>query len=176
MGRPRKNPIPAPEGVKDDRDDRLAEGLMAMARAVSSLEKVVLSRLPQQPQDAKQDIKLEKLAVSEPAQPITPEKDDSVPIPHEWRDVIDRTLSSRFPARVTYLPNGRFELVINVPKEYSNASARIWEMDHADRRIQVMDNYLGAQGVQIYCDKIAKNLGPDIMAKINDDRAKLINA
>lgn len=99
----------------------------------------------------------------------------ATPVPHEWRDVIDRTLNAKFGAGVNYQPNGRFELIITVPEEYSNASQREKEMyNNIDRRIKVMDNYLGAQGVQIYCDQIAKHLGAEIRAKIADDRAKLI--
>lgn len=105
----------------------------------------------------------------------TPEPDIPA-LPHEWRAVIDETLSPLFGASVVYRDDARFELTIMVPKEYSNASSREWEVYKEDRRAKVLDNHLGSIGVRDYANLIAENLGAEIRAKIADDRARFLHA
>ncbi len=102
--------------------------------------------------------------------------ESTIPFPVEWRSVIDEVLNKSFDAKVKYLDSASFELSIFVPKEYSNATKQEWDMYKADPRIKIIPNYQGIQGVRLFVDDIAKQLGDERRIKINDDRAKLINA
>jgi len=125
--------------------------------------------------------KAEEPKVIEPAiSDITEEKpmaegEVDIPFPQEWREVINEVLNAEFGASVKYLSAANFELTINVPREYSNATPKEWEMYKADRRIKIMPNYLGIAGVKEYAELVAKQLGPEIRAKIAEGRSKLNN-
>lgn len=96
----------------------------------------------------------------------------SATVPFEWRQVIDDVLSPAFGVAVRYLDGANFELTIDVPQAYSNSTKTEWDTNHHDHRVKIMPNYLGAQGIKDYCELIAKNLGVDIMRKIQDDKTK----
>lgn len=96
-----------------------------------------------------------------------------MPFPPEWRAVIDDILNAKFIASVIYRGDARFEFTVDVPKEYSNARPLELEMNKQDRRVKVIDNALGTLGVREYCEKIAKNLGPDIMRMVNEQRTSM---
>jgi hypothetical protein len=107
--------------------------------------------------------------VPQPAQETTAPQ--AQPFPHEWRNVIDETLSAKFGASVDYR-GVDFELTILVPKEYSNANPNVWAEQKADRRIWVIPNHMGTAGVKDFADKVAKNLGQEIMNRVIEDRTK----
>lgn len=145
--------------------DQTAAAITKLVEAIGLLEVEVKSM-----KDSlkKEPVKIET-PTDAPSPVMTPTKQE-MPFPLEWRQAIDDTLNRKFEAAVNYLENGKFELTINVPKEYSNANAREWEMNHADRRIKIIENHLGAAGVRDFCELIAKNLGDEMRAKIKADQ------
>ena len=101
---------------------------------------------------------------------VKPEVTVSDPVPLEWRQVVSDVLNDKFGVAVKYRGDAQFELTIDVPQEYSNASKGTWDTIHRDHRIMVMGNHMGAQGVRDYTEKVAKNLGPDLIKKVHEDK------
>lgn len=153
--------------AKDKKEkDSVAEAILSLAEAVSSLEKNLREKI-----DA---LKKEEVVVSPINNTATPEPEPLYPFPKEWRDLIDDTLNPAFKADVNYRPDAHFELSIWVPKEYSNAKPGHWDLVHEDKRFQVISNAMGLTGVREFVEKVAQNLGVDIMKKVGEDRLNLI--
>lgn len=164
---------------KTVKEDKTAEAIKALAAAIKSLETVErehydsLMKLVGQNYKLVTDNTAPKPVVESitPTEPIEPAPKN--PFPKEWRDIVDTVLNAKFKAEVDYQDGAQFILTIYVPKEYSNAAEREWETYKADRRVKIMPIHLGAQGVKDYAELVAENLGPEIRAKIAEDRAKL---
>lgn len=139
-----------------------ADAIKELAEAIKSLEKKI---------DESYAIKKESEPVDKPV-PEVP-KEPETPFPLEWRMAIDEVLSPLFSAKVNYRGDGKFELSIFVPKEYSNARPSDWDINKEDKRFKVTDNALGVVGVRDYASQVAENLGKDIMLKVAEDKMKL---
>ena len=155
---PRKKKENVGDSIANQQDvvfavNQLADALKALEARLVALEEKA----------APQEVKPEAEAKPEV-------KESSDPIPHEWRQVVSDVLNDKFGVAVKYRGDAQFELTIDVPQEYSNASKGTWDTLHQDRRIMVMGNHMGAQGVRDYTEKVAKNLGPDLMKKVHDDK------
>lgn len=116
----------------------------------------------------------EVLAVKKPVQSIAPVTSESsaTRMPASYRQIIDEILSHRFPATVEWRTDGNFELTIDVPAEYSNATASHLSVYKKDMRVKVIPNALAENGVRDYVQAVAKNLGEIIMNKVREDKAK----
>ncbi len=145
----------------------MAEAIKELAEAVKKLEEKI-------DKNYKQPIIREE---EEKEIPIIQAKDATVPtkviVPKEWRDIIDGTLNFKFNVDVEYRSDACFELTIFVPREYSGIKENEWQLSGGDRRVKVINNYLGASGVKDYCDLIVKNLGSETMRKVIEDRIKI---
>lgn len=155
-----------PRGIpKEKKEDPIAVAITQLAGAISGLEKKLDSAL-----EVKKPI-VEEAKVEE-EQIVEKEQEPEAPFPTKWREIIDEVLSKDFKASVKYLDNSRFELMIMVPKEYSNATPDEWKMYKADRRVVVMENFKGSAGIKEYCEIVAKQLGQEIMYRIHNDKAR----
>lgn len=107
--------------------------------------------------------------------PVVEEKKEEpakTPFPQEWRMIIDNELNSKFEGEVEYRGDGTFQLIITVPKEYSNAPLPHFALNGADKRVKILNPSLGAAGVRDYAKLVAENLGADIMRRVIEDKAK----
>ena len=153
--------------------DQTAEAILSLAEAIKGLEaKFDLLKKTE-------DIKDESASAVSVISPIMSEvavvstvAEAQLPFPFEWRQEIDSLLNKSFEAKVNYRGDGYFELIIFVPKEYSNAKPSHWDLVHEDARFVVLSNALGTVGVREYVKKIVENLGTDIMKKVEEDRLK----
>ena len=162
--------------------DPVAEAILALAEAVKGLEsKLDTALLPTKPATVPEGslppnyVNLFNSDAPSIVSVVTPPAEE-FPFPFEWREVIDTILNKAFKAAVSYRGDGHFELSVFVPREYSNAKPPHWDAMHNDLRFAVLQNSLGTVGVRNYVESIAKNLGPDLMKKVDEDRLKLIGA
>jgi hypothetical protein len=98
---------------------------------------------------------------------------DEFPIPQEYREAIKTILSDKFGIKV--IPSGNspsFMLQILVPREYSNAGEQIWKDAKADIRSKMITYGEGVLGVKTYIELVKDNLGPEINARIQQDKEK----
>lgn len=185
MPRPKKTATKDSEPQKEGKTPDIAGALSQLASAIRQLEKRMTdgfaelkqssqsSTIPYPGEQFKTDTTTDNKKEEEPVNQEVVE----TPFPVEWRAVIDEVLNKKFKAEVKYLADGvNFEVTIYVPKEYSNATQQEWDMYKNDRRIKVIPTYQNIQGVRLFAEDIAKQLGDERRIKINDDRAKLINA
>lgn len=153
-----------PKGIP--KVNEVAEAIKLLVEAIAKLEVKLDNAL---------EVKHEPVAKTEP-EPIPEPVKEETPVPLEWRQVVDEVLGKAFGLSVRYIDGAQFELTISVPRQYSNASTREWDMNKADRRIKIMHNYLGAQGIKDYAELVAKNLGTEIMSKVQSDKQVHVNA
>lgn len=148
---------------KKTKTDKVADAINLLAEAIKSLEQKIEEKLTQQ-------AKKEEVVV-----PVNTNNDTGLPsdnFPQEFRTIINERLNHKFKAKVVYRSDGMFELHIFVPKEYSNASEPQWALNKQDLRMKVIENAMGEIGVREWVDKIAENLGQEIMMRVHDDAAK----
>ena len=109
-------------------------------------------------------------APSEPVKPedlkpgaeITPkpEEPDATPVPPAWRKMVDEILGTDFGLHVIYPDKGAgFLIKIIVPDEKSNASQAYKEFYKVDIRTKAISYSEGVDGIKLYCEKVAGNLG-----------------
>jgi len=170
----------SPSVKEEPKKETLAGALNQLASAIRQLEKKMSDGFEGLKKETKTELNYQSgdIKPGEAVATITASEskpESNVPLPVEWMEIIKEVLNAKFQASVRYLDTASFELTVFVPKEYSNASPQEWIMNKSDRRIKVIPNYEGAQGVRIFVEDIAKQLGQEIRAKINDDRAKLTN-
>ena len=137
------------------------EDVLKLAEALGKLEARLIALEGKGDPQKVEEVKLEVKAET----PVAPD-----PVPLEWRQVVSEVLNDKFGVLVKYRGDAQFELTIDVPQEYSNASKGTWDTLHQDHRIMVIGNHMGVQGVRLYTEKVAKNLGPDLMKKVHEDK------
>jgi hypothetical protein len=161
-----------PRTKKVETVDKTAEAILSLAVAIKSLED-----------------KIDGLKISPSVAATTPESTTTVTVPSDqimntnvtpeeyfpapYRQIINERLNKNFKAKIEYRNDGMFGLFIWVPKEYSNASANHWSLNKEDLRFRAIENALGEIGVREWVDKIAENLGVDIMRRVVDDGVRL---
>lgn len=155
MGRPPKNKV-----VPTSKESLPVEVEVAELKKNVAQITDILSGLSE-----KLDVKL-KEGRSVPVAPATPG------LPPIYRQVVDEILGPQFAIEVAWRTDGHFELTIDVPKQYSNATGSHWAMYKADKRICVIPNALAENGVRDYAQKVAKNLGEIIINKVREDKTK----
>lgn len=104
--------------------------------------------------------------------PVVPET--KYPVPVDYKEMVNTMLNSSFGIDV--IPSRdkpEFNLVIIVPKKYSNMAGGEWDMKGADMRSKIISYAQGANGVREWIEKIYKNLGPTMQALISADRANV---
>lgn len=98
---------------------------------------------------------------------------DGFPVPYEYQELVNTILNKHFGVEINYLPpQAAFEFSILVPKKYSNALPAHWETYHEDRRMKVIQNAYGANGVREYLSQVYNNFPQDIQSAITYDRAQ----
>ncbi len=93
----------------------------------------------------------------------------SEPIPGEYRGLVDVLLNKSFGIHVKS-DIGSFIFTILVPKKYSIMSDEQWKMYHFDKRVKVIPNVEGLEGVKMWVDKIFSNFTPEYQSLIVSDR------
>ena len=93
------------------------------------------------------------------------------PVPEEYRTAVNEILSDRFGIKVIPSTSGpEFLFQLLVPQEYSNAGEQIWKDAKADIRSKVLTHGEGLLGVKTYIELVKTNLGPEINARIAQDK------
>lgn len=92
--------------------------------------------------------------------------DPAKSFPKLYRQIIDEILSHEFPATVEWRTDGNFELTIEVPSKYSNATPSYLSTYKKDSRVKVIPNALAENGVREYAQAVARNLGEVIMNNV----------
>ena len=93
------------------------------------------------------------------------------PVPLDYRMLADNTLNKSFEVRVNPLSDDpAFDLIISVPKKYSNAPAGHWEMYKADERHKVISYADGMNGVRQFCEQVFNNFSTETKTTIIQDR------
>lgn len=125
-------------------------------------------------------VRAEKNVTVSMADPLATVKEEgktdttTFPIPEEYRRAVNDILSDKFGIKVIPSTNSPdFLLQILVPQEYSNAGEQIWKDAKADIRSKVLTYGEGLLGVKTYVELVKTNLGPEIMARVAQDKDEL---
>jgi hypothetical protein len=97
------------------------------------------------------------------------EPTNNIPIPGEYRKIVDEVLNKNFGVEVNYLMNG-IKFVIIVPKQYQSFNEVEKKMNIPDRRSRIINPALGANGVRDHAEKVFLSFNPEIRAKITNER------
>lgn len=151
--------------IKKTKTDLMTEAIQSLADSIKSIEEKIDKHFA--------PVNIED-TITVPQDMVMTSATDSDNLPYEYRTIINERLNSKFGASVVYRTDGVFEFKVTVPKEYSNVSKDKWKQDGGDSRLKVIENALGEIGVREWCDKIAENLGHDIMQKVHEDANKLV--
>lgn len=91
---------------------------------------------------------------------IKPEDSSGNYIPPKWREIVNKSLGSDFDIKVVYPETGSgFLFKIVVPESKSNMT-EAYKMRHkVDIRTKALGYSDAISGIQVFCEKIAKNLG-----------------
>lgn len=110
-------------------------------------------------------------------EPVTPQ--DTVPesttddplIPKDYRDAVRSILNQKFTPKIEYSDSApTFQFSVLVPREYSNASGAHWAMYKEDKRVRVINNSAGPQGVKEWLEMVYNNLDAEVRARIVAER------
>lgn len=121
--------------------------------------------------------KKEEKAVLEPAKPEDNEEKwasqelggPSDPIPSEFRGCVDVHLNKAFGIHLKSM-GGSFMFTILVPKKYSTLSEEQWKMLHFDKRVKVVSNAEGVEGVRLWAERVFNSFTPEYQSLIVADR------
>lgn len=95
----------------------------------------------------------------------------SVPVPQEYRELVDTILNKSFGVRMEYrIDAPLFEFSIIVPDKYSNMPLSQREVQKEDSRPKVITMAEGKNGVKEWCEKVYKNFNSEIQSMIVADR------
>lgn len=89
--------------------------------------------------------------------------------PVEYRTIVDAQLNKSFGIHVKSDVGG-FIFTLLVPKKYSIMSDEQWKMSHFDKRVKVIPNVEGTEGVKIWVDKVFSSFSPEYQSLIVSDR------
>lgn len=91
---------------------------------------------------------------------IKPEDISGNHIPPKWREIVDRELGKDFKIKVVYPEKGSgFAFKIIVPESKSNMTEDYKRRQKIDVRTKALGYGDAISGIQLYCQKVAKNLG-----------------
>lgn len=156
------------EEIKQDepKQDEKRYTVFSLAKELRDFKAEVLAKIEM----------LEKI-LSTPQEPahLTPPQaatSNGIPIPLSWRDIVNTTLNKEFGIEVEYMPDTpKFQFTIIVPQKYSNMKPTERQLyGNVDRRLIVLDNAVGENGVRMWSERVFKNLGPEIQAMLVNDR------
>ena len=95
----------------------------------------------------------------------------SVPIPQEYRDLVDTILNKSFGVRMEHRSDAPlFEFSIIVPDKYSNMPPAQREIQKEDLRLKIITMAEGINGVKEWCERVYKNFNTEIQSMIVADR------
>jgi hypothetical protein len=89
--------------------------------------------------------------------------------PYEYRAVVDRILNKNFGIHVKS-DIGSFIFTVLVPKKYSSMTDEAWKVYHFDKRVKVIPNVEGIEGVKMWVDKVFSSFTPEYQSLIVADR------
>ena len=113
--------------------------------------------------------------VPEPVAKAVTKTETQFPIPLEFREVVETILNKLFEIDIKYLSDqAAFEFYVRVPKKYSNAGDKHWEMFGEDCRSKVIINAYGAAGVREFIMQIYNNFTDEARSAISYDRSQLL--
>ena len=109
-----------------------------------------------------------------PEAPSIPEPEKQYfPVPSEFEEEKNKVLNQDFKLEINYPGDGRpvFEFMVIVPEKYSNMTPDQKTANKGvDRRLKVIDNALGLNGVKAWLEMVYKNLNAETQARISADR------
>jgi len=136
------------------------------------LEKKV-SELADQLEKIKENVdKLVALEIAKPQKDEThpqPMPANNIPVPSEYRAMVDEILNKDFGAQITY-NSLDFAFTIIVPEVYRNLSAQEQESNAKDLRTKVIRYSDGANGVKEWINLVYSSFNPEMKAKIASDK------
>lgn len=137
--------------------DVLAEAVASLSAQVDALTKQLETAPPRVPA---------------PKPPVDVKSD--VPIPTDYRNLVDTILNTRFGIEIKSAWDApAFDLSILVPQDYSNAGKPHWETYKEDRRSRVILSALGLNGVREWVQKVYDNFDTETKTRITMDRTAL---
>ena len=146
-----------------------------LASAVAELTKLVHEIKASLDELKAQPVKARELNIAAPAPEPVPEE-PSVPVPLEYRNIVDSVLNSNFGIQIMpHSDRPSFTFAVVVPEEYSNMSGPYKEMYKIDLRPKVISYADGINGVRAWCELVYNNLNPESRSKVTEDRARLVN-
>ena len=108
--------------------------------------------------------------VSEVPKEAPKNEPSDLPVPQEYREIVDTVLNKEFGVRYGFGNEAGFEFTVIVPRKYSNAPKEHFILNGEDCRVRIVPHAEAERGVQSYVDKIWENLGPDMRALITAAR------
>ena len=128
----------------------------------------------------REDIKsvLQAPLPSKPVESNTPKvepelKGPTLPVPLEFEEEKKKILNQDFTLEIGYPGDGRpvFEFSVLVPEKYTNMNPAQKEATRGiDRRLKVIENALGLNGVRSWLEIVYKNFNSETQARITADR------
>uniref|UniRef100_A0A7V3JAM8 Uncharacterized protein n=1 Tax=candidate division CPR3 bacterium TaxID=2268181 RepID=A0A7V3JAM8_UNCC3 len=105
------------------------------------------------------------------AQSLATKGEITYAVPMEYGEIVHSVLNKKFGVKVEPMKDRpEFMLTIIVPPEYSNMTEKEKEMYKTDLRSKIISYAEGSNGVKLWAEQIYKNLGPEIQARITEDR------
>lgn len=135
------------------------ESLQSLLNRIESLEK-------------KQDNPINLTPATSPNFPLsTFAQPTNIPIPMEYREIVNQTLNRHFGIVVepeTAYPG--FKFTIEVPKEYSSLPLDEFDFRNGDKRTKVINYAEGVFKIKEFCDRIYNTFASEMKAKIIQER------
>lgn len=162
----------------DNRTDELIGAMSEVVKAVKDLSgrvsdientKDVREATGVPVEDTRLDVPEDRGIVVDDA--VVTDKDNTCPVPTEYRDLVDDILNKSFGIEVTASPSvPTFEFTVIVPEEYSNVPKDEKDQVQEDRRSKMITYAVGTAGVKEWVDKVYNNFSEEIKSKITQDR------
>lgn len=105
--------------------------------------------------------------VEEPEVANTVTNTVEIPVPLEYRQIINEVLNDKFGIKIEPLADRpQFNLIIIVPEEYSTMRPEEKEMYKQDLRSKILSYADGVNGIRQYAELVFSSFNPTIQAKI----------
>ena len=152
--------------------DRITNLETSLEKMTSAVEKLI-SKMEEKTEIPIIAVETPKIS-SQTTSTISSGVNDKYPIPMEYREIISSILNHSFGVSLEPLTDRpAFSLIVVVPDKYSNIKADEKDVCKVDIRSKVITYAEGVNGVRVWAEQIANNLGPEIRAQIIADRALL---
>lgn len=160
----------------------LAKNITTLAEAFVSLEKTITEKFIAQepkrelPQSTTQSASTPGPLPADASATLRTDTSNGVPIPQEYRDLVDTILNREFGIEIQPQPNTpTFMFSILVPDKYSPATPQYKQMHGVDRRPKVFNYGAGPADIRAFVELVHNNFDQDTKTKIALDRSQKSN-